>query len=175
MGHFLPDTECSQGGSQSPPPLCCDEVLKPSFHVFRFGLVEMMPTLEEVRRICGLSPLSRLAVFMRREGYAFVLRQLTGLTPGECAERLIRTDGPTPRIRLEYFEQMISKRATLGDELWLRGFVTCFLGELIFGHGQLAVAVEVTEVALAVVTRQIDLAPVILVETFCVLDRVSHH
>ena len=63
----------------------------------------------------------------------------------------------------------------MGDELWLRGFVTRFLGELIFGHGQLAVAIEVAEVALAIVTRQIDLAPVILAETFCGLDRVSHH
>ena len=43
---------------------------KPSFHVFRFGLVEMTPTLEEVRRICGLLPLSGPAVFMRREGSA---------------------------------------------------------------------------------------------------------
>ena len=77
---------------------------KPSLHIFPFGLVEMMPTLEEVLRICGLSPLLGPAVFMRREGYASVLRQLTGLTPGECVERLIRTDGPTSRIRLEYFE-----------------------------------------------------------------------
>ena len=111
-----------------------------------------MPTLEEVRRICGLSPLLGPTVFMRREGYASVLCQLTSLTPGECAERLIRTDGPTPRIRLEYFEQTIPRRATLGGELWHRGFITRFLGELIFGHGQLAVAIEVVEVALAVVT-----------------------
>ena len=69
---------------------------------------------------------------------------------------------------------MIPRHATLDDELWLRRFVTCFLGELIFGHGQLAIAVEVAEVGLAVVTRQIDLAPVILVETFCRLDKVSH-
>ena len=103
----------------------------PLFHVFHFGSVEMTPTLEEVHRICGLSPLAGPAVFMRREDYASVLRQLTGLTPGECAGRLIRTGGPTPRIRLEYFEQTIPRRATLGDELWLRGFVTHFLGELI--------------------------------------------
>ena len=147
---------------------------KPSLHVFHFGLLEITPTLEEVCRIYGLSPLLGLVVFMRGEGYASVLHQLTSLTPGECAERLIRTDRPAPRVRLEYFEQMIQRRAVLGDDLWLRGFVTRFLGELIFGHGQLAVAIEVAEIALAVATRQIDLTPVILAETFCGLDRVSH-
>ena len=79
--------------------------------------------------------------------------QLTGLTTGECAERLICTDGPAPRLRLEYFEQMIQRRDALGDDLWLKGFVTCFLGELIFSHGRLTVAIEVAEIALAVVTR----------------------
>ena len=33
------------------------------------------------------------------------------------------------------------------------------------------VAIEVAEIALAVVTRQIDLAPVILAETYQALDR----
>ena len=77
---------------------------KPVLHVFRFGKVEMTLTLEEVRRICGLSPLLGPAIFMRREGYASVLGQLTGLTTGECVERLICVDGPTPMLRLEYFE-----------------------------------------------------------------------
>ena len=113
----------------------------------------MMPTLEEVHQICGLSPLLGPAVFMRREGYASVLCQLTGLTTGECAERLIYIDRPAPSLRLEYFEQMIQRHATLGDDLWLKGFVTCFLGELIFSHGRLTVAIEVAEIALAVVTR----------------------
>ena len=46
---------------------------KSLFHVFRFGSVEMTPTLEEVHRICSLSPLVGPAVFMRWEGYASVL------------------------------------------------------------------------------------------------------
>ena len=148
---------------------------KPSLHVFCFGKVEMTPTLEEVRRIYGLSPLLGPAVFMRREGYASVLCQLTGVTTRECAERLICTDGSAPRLHLEYFEQMIQRCATLGDDLWLKGFVTCFLGELIFSHGRLTVATEVAKIALAVVSRQIDLTPVILAETFYGLDRISHH
>ena len=53
-------------------------------------------------------------------------------------------------------------------------FVTRFLGELIFSHVQMTVAIEVTEIALTVVTQQIDLAPVVLVETYHGLDRVSH-
>ena len=38
----------------------------------------------------------------------------------------------------------------------------------------MTLAIEVAEIALAVVTRQIDLAPVVLVETYCGLDRISH-
>ena len=69
---------------------------KPSLHVFHFGQVEMTPTLEEVRWICGLSPLLGPTMIMRRDGYASVLCQLTGLTTGECAEQLICVDGLTP-------------------------------------------------------------------------------
>ena len=54
--------------------------------------------------------------------------------------------------RLNYFEEVTKKCATLGDELWLRGFVTRFLGELIFTHGQTTVAIEVAEIVLTVVT-----------------------
>ena len=111
---------------------------------------------------------------MRREGYASVLGQLTGLTTGECVECLICVDGPTPMVRLEFFEQVIQRRATLCDDLCLRGFVTCFLGELIFSHGRLIVAIEVAEIALVVVTRQINLTSVVLAETYRGLDRISH-
>ena len=48
---------------------------------------------------------------------------------------------------------MIQRHATLGDDLWLRGFVTRFLGELIISHGRLIVTIEVAEIALAVVTQ----------------------
>ena len=41
-------------------------------------------------------------------------------------------------------------------------------------HGRMMVVIEIAEIALAVVTRQIDLAPVVLVETYRGLDRVSH-
>ena len=47
-------------------------------------------------------------------------------------------------------------------------------GELIFTHGQMIVAIESTEIALAVVTRQIDLASVVLAETYRRLDYISH-
>ena len=36
------------------------------------------------------------------------------------------------------------------------------------------VAIEITEIALLVVTRQIDLAPVVLEETYRGLDRISY-
>ena len=75
---------------------------------------------------------------------------------------------------LNYFEEVSKKRTALGDELWFRGFVTCFLGELIFNHGRMTVAIEVAEIALAVVIRQIDLTPIILAETYRRLDRISH-
>ena len=77
-------------------------------------------------------------------------------------------------LHLGYFDETVEKRAELGDELWLRVFVTCFLGELIFTHGRMTVAIEIAEIALAVVTRQIDLAPVVLAETYRGLDCVSH-
>ena len=77
-------------------------------------------------------------------------------------------------LRLEYFDQVAKKRTALGYELWLRGFVTYFVGELIFSHGRMTVAIEIAEIALAVVTRQIDLAPVVLAETYRRLDRISH-
>ena len=38
----------------------------------------------------------------------------------------------------------------------------------------MTVAIEITEIALAVVTQQIDLAPIVLVETYRGLDRISH-
>ena len=63
---------------------------------------------------------------------------------------------------LGYFDETVEKRVELRDELWLQGFVTRFLGELIFTHGRMTVAIEITEIALAVVTWQIDLAPVVL-------------
>ena len=46
----------------------------------------------------------------------------------------------------------MEKCAELGDKLWLQGFVTCFLGELIFTHGRMTVAIEIAEIALVVVT-----------------------
>ena len=54
------------------------------------------------------------------------------------------------------------------------GFVTHFLGELIFSHGQMIVTVEVVEIALTVTTQQLDLAPIVLAETYRALDSVSH-
>ena len=54
------------------------------------------------------------------------------------------------------------------------GFCYPFLGKLIFSHGRMTVAVKVTEITLAMMTQQIDLAPVVLAETYCGLDRVLH-
>ena len=102
---------------------------------------------------------------MRRDGYAAVLSQLTGLSTVDCQQRLVCTNGPAPMLRLEYFDEAVEKRVELGDELWLWGFVTRFIGELIFSRGRMTVAIEVAEIALAVVTQQIDLAPVVLAET----------
>ena len=89
-------------------------------------------------------------------------------------KRLVCIDEPVPMLRLNYFDEVAKKHTALGDELWLWGFVTYFLGELIFTHGRMTVAIEMTEIALAVVTRQIDLAPVVLVETYRGLNRISH-
>ena len=79
-----------------------------------------------------------------------------------------------PMLRLTYFDEIVDNRAELGDDLWLRGFVTRFLGELIFTHGRMTVAIENAEIALAVMTRQIDLALVVLPEIYRRLDRISH-
>ena len=56
-------------------------------------------------------------------------------------------------LNLAYFDKVAKKRAELGDELWLRGFVTRFLGELVFSHDRMTVSIEVAEIALAMVTR----------------------
>ena len=77
-------------------------------------------------------------------------------------------------LRIAYFDEAANKRAELGDELWLQGFVTRFLGELIFSHDQMSVAIEVVEIVLIVVTQQLALAPVVLAETYRGLDRISH-
>ena len=55
-------------------------------------------------------------------------------------------------LHLVYFDKAANKRAELGDELWLWGFVTRFLGELIFSHERMTVAIEVAEIALTMVT-----------------------
>ena len=148
---------------------------KLAHHVFRFGRTELTPTLEEVHRICGFSKLMGPTVFTRRDGYVAILKHLTGLSVECCEKRLVSIDGPVPMLRLNYFEEVSKKRATLGDELWLRGFVTLFLGELIFTHGWTTVAIKVAKIALAMVTRQTDLAPVVLAESYHGLDRISHH
>ena len=126
---------------------------KPAHHVFRFSKVELTPTLEKVHWICGSSKLLGPAVFMRCNGYASVLCQMTGLTTIECKQRLMYVDGSVPMLRLEYFDQVAWRRATLGDDMWLWSFIICFLGELIFCHGWMMVAIVVVEIALAVVTR----------------------
>ena len=41
----------------------------------------------------------------------------------------------------------------------------------MFNHGRMTVTIEVVEIALAVVTRRIDLAPVNLAKTYQALDR----
>ena len=111
---------------------------------------------------------------MRREGYTTTLWLLTGLLTEECQQKLICTNSPEPMLRLVYFDEVTKKRAELGDELWLWGFVTCFLGELVFSHDRMTIAIEVTEIAHAMVTRQIDLTPVVLAKTYHGLDRISY-
>ena len=103
-----------------------------------------------------------------------VLSQLIGLSTVDCKQRLICVDGSVPMLCLEYFDQVVREWARLGDDLWLRGFVTRFLGELIFSHGRMTVTIEVAEIALAMVTRQIDLALMVLAETYRKLDRISY-
>ena len=110
---------------------------------------------------------------MRRSKYIEVLSQLSELSTADCQQRMIYSDGRMPMLRLEYFNQVAKKHTELEDELWLRGFVTHFLGELIFSHGWMTVAIEIVEIALAVVTQQIDLALVVLVETYRVLDCIT--
>ena len=39
--------------------------------------------------------------------------------------------------------------------MWLRRFVTHFLGELIFSHGRMIVVIEVAEIAFVVVTSRL--------------------
>ena len=90
---------------------------------------------------------------MSSDWYTAVLSQLTGLSTKSCQQRLICTSGPAPLLRLAHFDIVMEKRAELGDELWLRGFVTRFLSELIFTHGPMTVVIEIAEIALAVVTR----------------------
>ena len=68
---------------------------------------------------------------MRRDGYLFVLNLLTGLRSGDCNRHLVCRDGDSPMLRLGYFDEVARKRAVLDDDLWLRGFVVCFLGELV--------------------------------------------
>ena len=125
---------------------------KPAYHVFRFGRTELTPTLEETHLICGFSKIMGPTVFMRRDGYAAALSKLTGLTIVECQQRLIYNSGLEPMLCLAYFDEAANKRAKLGDELWLRSFVTRFLDELIFSHGWMTVAIEVTEIALTLTT-----------------------
>ena len=87
--------------------LCAtDQFWKSAYHVFRFGQVEMTPTLEEVRQICSLSRLQGPAIFMRRDGYLSVLNLLTGLQSGDCDRRLVCRDGDSPMLRLGYFDEM---------------------------------------------------------------------
>ena len=92
---------------------------KPAHHVFRFGKTELTPTLEEVHRIYGFSKIMGPPIFMRHDGYIAVLSQLTGLSTRSYQQRLICTSGPTPLLRLAYFDDTVEKRAELGDELWL--------------------------------------------------------
>ena len=113
-------------------------------------------------------------MFTRHTGYVAVLKQLTGLSLESCEQRLVSIDELVPMLRLNYFKEVTKKRATLGDELRLRGFVTRFLGELVFTHSWTTIVIEVAEISLVVVTRQIDLAPVVLAETYHGLDRISH-
>ena len=126
---------------------------KLAHHVFRFGRTELTPTLEEVCRICGFSKIMGPPIFMRRDGYITVLSQLTRLSTRSCQQRPICTSGPTPLLHLAHFDDVMGKHVELGDELWLQGFVIRFLGELVFTHGRLTVAIEIAEIALAVVTR----------------------
>ena len=104
-----------------------------------------------------------------------MLNLLTELRSGDCNRHLVCRDGDSPMLRLGYFDEVAQERAVLGDDLWLRGFVVHFLGELVFSHGRMTVAIEVAEIALVVVTRQMDQAPVILAETYRTLDRALRH
>ena len=100
-----------------------------------------------------MSRLQGPAIFMRCDGYLFVLNLLTGLWSGDCDRRLVCKDGDSPMLCLGYFDEVFQKRAMLGDDLWLHRFVVRFLGELVFSHGRMTVAIEVVEIALAMVTR----------------------
>ena len=74
-----------------------------------------MPTLEEVRRICGFSKFMGPAVFMRRSDYVTVLKQLTGLSMKDCEKRLVCIDGPVPMLRLNYFDEVAKKQFHVSD------------------------------------------------------------
>ena len=90
---------------------------KPTHHVFRFGRKDLTPMLEEVRWISDFSKIMGPAVFMRHDGYAAVLSQLTRLSTVDCQQRLVCTNGPAPMLCLEYFDEAANKHAELGDEL----------------------------------------------------------
>jgi len=124
---------------------------KPTLHVFRFGQAELTITLEEVRRICGLSPFLPPPVFFCHASYAHVVSRLTGNSMEDCEKNIICRDGSTPMIR---FDNIIGARSS--HPLWLFCFVLRFFGELIFSHGRTTVPVEVAEIALAVTAREID-------------------
>ena len=70
-----------------------------------------MPMLEEVRRICGFSNIMGPFVFMKRDGYAAALSQLTGLSMVDCQQRLVCTSGPAPMLHLAYFDEAANKHA----------------------------------------------------------------
>ena len=128
--------------------MCCGEILETHAPRLPLRKVELTPTLEEVRRICGFSKLMGPTVFKKRDEYITAPWLLTELLTKECQKKLICTSGPEPMLSLAYFDQVAKKHA----ELWLRGFVTRFLGELVFNHSWMTVAIEVTEIALAMVT-----------------------
>ena len=70
-------------------------------------------------QICGFSKIMGPPILMRRDKYIVVLSQLSGLSIQGYQQRLICTSGLTPMLRLAYFDEIVEKRAELGDELWL--------------------------------------------------------
>ena len=57
---------------------------KPAYHIFRFGRIELTPTLEEVHWICGFSKIMGPTVFVRCDRHIVVLSQLFGLSTEGC-------------------------------------------------------------------------------------------